>query len=232
MTKDGDSMNIRLRAGIFALGLLLPGCMKYYELSTTEFPQGSLVEQKANLAQQYLRSIKLYDQFATVALFDSLWLSPDVRTYFAKRFCDKRGKDSETHKAIQNRQLEETNHWIGFYVLADIRTRNHTSLNEKNAAWTFYLTVNKTTKLEPISMKEAELEPEYLALFGRCFNNFKTTYLVKFPAYGLDGKPYINSANPELSLHVCGPAQEGIAQWNIGPTPQTIAVNNEDFYWV
>ena len=225
-------MNRCIRAGLFALGLLLPGCIKYHELSKSEFPQGTLVEEQSALSQQYVRSVKLYDHFTTIALFDTLWLSPEVRTYFANRFCAKRGKDNETRKAIENRQLEETNHWIGFYVLADIRTKPQTSLNEKNAAWTFHLTINNKITVEPLSIKEMELEPEYQALFGHRFNNFKTIYLIKFPAYGLDAKQYINSDKPALSLAICGPRQEGKAQWNIGATPQITAMNDDDFYWI
>jgi hypothetical protein len=212
--------------------LLLPGCIKYYELSTTEFNQGKEVEQKSLLTQNFVRTIRLYDQFSTIALFDSLWLSPDVRTSYSKRFCDKRGKDEATLKAIENRQLEETNHWIGFYVLADIRTRHNTSLNEKNAAWTFYLTINDKIKVEPLSIKEVELEPEYQEIFGHRFNNFKTAYLVKFPAYGLDGKPYITTPKPTLSLHVCGPQREGTAVWNKSTCSQTMARRDDDFYWI
>lgn len=224
-------MNKTALAGLFALGLLLPGCIKYYELSTTEFPQGDEITPQSVLTENYVRSIKIYNQFETVALFDILWLSSDVRTYFANRFCTKRGKDLESHKAIESRQLEETNHWVGFYVLSDIRTRNQTSLKEKNAAWTMHLTINDKIKLEPISITEVELEPEYLALFGHRFNNFKSIYLVKFPAYDLDGKPYITIPKPSLVLTVCGPKREGKAVWNKQTCSQTTAMNDEDFYW-
>lgn len=218
---------------LFLLAMLfLPGCIKYHELSTTEFPQGKVVEQQAVLATNYLRSIKLYNQFETIAGFDMLWLSSDVRSYFAQRFCAKRGKDAESFKAIESRQQEETNHWIGFYVLSDIRTRGHVSLKEKNAAWTMFLTIDKKTKVEPLSIKEVELEPEYQAIFGHRFNSFKSVYLVKFPAYGLDGKPYITTPKPSLTLTVCGLQREGSAVWNKQTCSKTTALNDEDFYWV
>lgn len=225
-------MNKWIHAGLFVLTLLLPGCVKYYELSTTEFNQGSEVTQKTLLTKNFVRSIKLYDQFETVASFDALWLSPDVRSSYAKRFCSKRGKDDATLQAIENRQLEETNHWVGFYVLADIRTKHNISLNEKNAAWTFYLTINDKIKVDPISIKEVELEPEYQEIFGHRFNNFKTAYLMKFPAYGLDNKPYITTPTPSLKLHACGPQREGYALWNRFSCSQTKAQRDEDFYWV
>ncbi len=225
-------MNKTALAGLFALGLLLPGCIKYYELSTTEFPQGDIVTAQSVLADNYIRSVKIYKEFETMALFDFMWLAADVRTYYAERFCAKRGKDLESRKAIESRQLEETNHWIGFYVLADIRMKNQTSLKEKNAAWTMHLLVNDKIKLETLSIKEVELEPEYQVLFGTRFNNFKTVYLVKFPAYDLDGKPYITVPKPSLVLTICGPEQEGKAVWNKQSCSQTTAMNhNEDFYW-
>lgn len=212
--------------------LVFPGCIKYYELSTTEFPQGNEVARQSVLAANYLRSIKLYDQFQTIACFDMLWLSSDVRSYFAQRFCSKRGKDAESFKAVESRQQEETNHWIGFYVLSDIRSRAHVSLKEKNAAWTMYLTIDKKNKVEPLSIKEVELEPEYQAIFGHRFNSFKSVYLVKFPAYGLDGKPYIKTPKPSLILTVCGLQREGSAVWNKQTCSKTTALKDEDFYWI
>lgn len=228
----GERMNKLPIAGLFAATLLLPGCIKYYELSTTEFPQGNEIKQQTTLAENYIRSIKIYNQFETVALFDALWLSSDVRTYYAQRFSEKRGKDTESLKAIESRQLEETNHWIGFYVLSDIRARNQSSLKEKNAAWTMHLMVNDKIKLEPISIKEVELDPEYQALFGTRFTHFKSIYLVKFPAYDLDGKPYIAIPKPSLVLTMCGPQREGKAVWNKQSCSQTMVMNDhEDFYW-
>lgn len=224
-------MNKTALAGLFALGLLLPGCIKYYELSTTEFPQGQTITPQAVLTKNYLRTIRIYNEFETIAAFDMLWLSPEVRTYYANRFCNKRGKDTESLKAVESRQLEETNHWIGFYVLSDIRNRNHASLKEKNAAWTFHLTINDKITVEPLSIKEVELEPEYQALFGHRFNSFKSVYLIKFPAYGLDGKPYITTPKPSLVLHVAGPQKESKAVWNKTSCSQTNVLNDEDFYW-
>jgi hypothetical protein len=145
----------------------------------------------------------------------------------------KRGKDTEVLKAIESRQLEETNHWIGFYLLSDIRIRKHDSLKEKNAAWTFHLTIDDKVTLEPTSIKEVELEPEYQVLFNHRFNNFKTVYLVKFPAYGMESTPYITTPKPSLVLTVAGPVREGTAVWNKKSCSQTILVgNHDDFYWV
>lgn len=224
-------MNKTAFAGLFIAIFLLPGCIKYYELSTTEFPQGELIQAPSLLKKNYVRSAKIYNEFATVASFDALLLAPEVRTFFAERSCNKRGKDKETTKAIKSRQLEETNHWIGFYVLADIRTRNNTALKEKNAAWTLYLTIEDTVKLEPLSIKEVELEPEYQTVFGQLFNNFKNVYLVKFPAHSIDGKAYTGANKPKLKLTFAGPKHECSALWDTQSCSYKETGNDEDFYW-
>lgn len=225
-------MNRIALMGFCFTSLLLSGCVKYYELSTTEFPQGSSAPSQATLKKRFVRSLKLYNQFETIAAFDVLWLSPEVRSNYAQRFCAKRGKDADALKAIESRQIEETNHWIEFYILSDIRKRGHGSLKEKNAAWTVHLTINNKVTLESMSIKEVELEAEYQTIFGHLYNSFKNIYLVKFPAYGLDGKQYITTPHPTIKLTIAGPEREGSLVWDKASCTQKLEINNdEDFYW-
>ncbi len=214
-------------------GLLLPGCIKYYELSKTEFPQGKPIRQQKYLRTTYMRDINLYKEFTTLALLDVLWLSPEVQKYYADRHSAKCGKNSAMRQALQNQHADDARNWISFYVLADVRTRGGVPLNDKKPPWTFYLTINNTTTIEPHSIKPVEeLDAEYQALFGTRANGFKTLYHLTFPAYELDTKPYLNMKKYKMTLTFAGPHHEGETTWESTQPPHSYKNNDEDFYWV
>jgi len=116
-------------------------CVKYYEVAESEFPQGEEQEDKREVVHNNLRSVAVYDQYQTQALFDALWLSDEVRTTYVDMYCTRRGRLDEGKESLLRRQLEENRHWISFYILTDIRDNQYLGLNEKNALWTVYLEV-------------------------------------------------------------------------------------------
>jgi hypothetical protein len=131
------------------------------------------------------------EQFTTLAQFDAIFLSDQTRIAYVDMFCSKRGKSKEAQEAMLERQLEENRHWISFYVLADVRDVFNGAMNDKTPVWTPYLELDGR-KLEPVTIKEIELEPEYINLFGSKLNSFKTSYLVSFSAQDQSGKLYLD----------------------------------------
>ena len=149
---------------------LMPGCVPYHKLAKTEFPQGSEHKDKREMVHNYVRTAKVYDQFKTQAIFDAIWLSDEARTVYTELYSKRRGKDNGACEALLKRQLEENHHWISMYVLADIRHKTNVSLHDKNALWTLCLEAKNGERVEPISVKEVEVEPEYQSIFGHRFN--------------------------------------------------------------
>ncbi len=208
--------------------LCVTSCVKYYEVVKTEFPQGT-AKKSPNLVAQYLKSVSIYDQFKTRALFDVLWLSEVVRTEYVHRYAERRGKDAQAHAELLNRQLEENKHWISCYLLADIRDRFNPRLNEKEALWSVYLRFTNGETIEPVSIKEVELESEYQNFFGSRFNPFKTVYLVKFPATNREGEAYPCSPG-DFVFVVAAPDREALVTWSPLHTAEN-KKQDEDFYW-
>lgn len=212
---------------------LFSGCVKYYETLPSEFPQGGEKGDYRAISANYVKSARVYDQFLTRAFFDALWLSDEVRVAYAKLYCAKRGKSSEDTEAFIVRQREENKHWTTFYVLADVRDRDGTSLSDREKApWTFYLKIGDY-KVEAVSVKEIELEPEFRAFFDQQFNSFKTAYAVKFPArekFDGEADKKIDKKKEPIQLMIESVYKSVKLSWSPWDKKKEV-LRNEDFYW-
>lgn len=220
------------------LVLFITGCVPYYKLSKKEFPQGDDLQATKEIAKNFVKSQSVYDQFTTLAKFDVMWLSDAIRVAYVDLVCQKRGKSQDARDALLNRQLEENRHWISFYVLADIRDDVNSSLTDKNPVWTPYLEIDGT-KFEPVTIKEIELEPEYVNLFDGNVNSFKTEYLVSFAAQDLAGKFYLKDHN-SLKFVISSVEKMCSVTWDLNKVNKNInqkkcdkkgSKRNIDFYW-
>lgn len=217
---------------VLPLAILLPGCIQYHKVVQSEFPQGKNHHDHRAIVHNHLRSVAIYRQFETMAKFDALWFSDYMRTCYANLYAARRGMRSEAYDAYLRRQLEENNHWITFYLLADIRDKAHISMSEKNTAWTLYLDADGE-KIRPESIKEieSEMEPEVQGFFGHRFNFMKAAYIVKFPARNADGRRYDYTCE-RLKLHVSSSYKHDYMCWDIAEADKIKKVpRDEDFYW-
>jgi hypothetical protein len=227
-----------------SLGLivLISGCVPYHKLSQKEFPQGTDLKNSYDVSKLFIRSQSVYDQFTTLAQFDAIWLSDQTRVAYVEMYCKKRGKNEKAKEAMLARQLEENHHWISFYVLADVREVFNSAMNDKNPVWTPYLKLDKEC-IEPVSIKEIELEPEYISIFGTKYNSFKTAYLISFPAKNdTTNKMYLDGAK-KLNLVTSSVDKSCILQWDLENLTKKISnkkfsgkkikktKKDLDFYW-
>jgi len=195
----------RLMSASIALTMLLlfPSCIKYHTLIKSEFPQGKKLEDSREIVYNYIRTARIYEQFSTQAIFEVLLLSDHTRKEFADQYVERRGKSKIEHKALVTRELGENKQWISFYVLADIRDKEHLSMADKNSSWTMYLesydAQGNEKHIKPYSITpvdENDLAHEYKHLFAHRFY-FKNIYLVKFPVRGLDGVDSLRDLAPQ-----------------------------------
>jgi hypothetical protein len=220
---------------LFVMGSLLcmfSSCIKYQDLIKSEFPQGNDVSDKRDVAAKYVRNGTVYDEFQTKGVFSALLLSDEVRTAYVDIFAHKRGLSALAQEEMLKRQLEENRHWISVYVIADIRDKTYTSLSEKNAFWTLFITCDEK-KIIPESIKEVDLEPEFQLFFGPSFTLFKTAYLIKFPLahkeHELSTAP-INYKKISLTIESTYKACELLWFTSQLKTKKKV-MRNEDFYW-
>lgn len=162
--------------------LLLPGCTRYYGWALTIMKQGQPVDTYINIVMQYIRSEHVYDGFKTLAHFDVLWLSDEVRTVYSLVRAQKRCLTQNEYNNLLQEELDLNKKFISFYVLSAIR-HNYGSdlLDSENAEWSMCLCVEDTV-YKPISIEEVELGPEITLFFGKRYTVFKNIYQVNFDA--------------------------------------------------
>jgi len=72
--------------------ILLPGCAGVVDWAETTFKQAEGYQYNRELVNEYIRSIRIYDQFTTIAIFDALWLSDEIRTEYADLYVKMHGR--------------------------------------------------------------------------------------------------------------------------------------------
>jgi len=187
---------------------LLSGCGRIIDWGVDNVPQGESLEDYAATPKKYIRSIKMYDQFTTIGMFDALWLSDGVRTAYANSYCLKHGRSEDRRQAFLRRQLEENKHFITFYVLAPYDIE----LNEENTKWSLSLRIGDDF-FSPVEIKETDLSPEYIAFFGKKFNRFRIAYQVKFDAQDVEDNSLLDTDVATMSLYFRSVEKEGIMSW-------------------
>lgn len=161
----------------FIMLVTLSGCSRWIDWAERTFYQGEARCPSRAVPKRYLRSVVAYDQFTTIAMFDALWLSDEVKTAFTDTYMLKFGKSQERKLAFLRRQLEESKHYISFYVLSSYRM----VLGDPQSEWSLFLSIDDQF-FTPVEIKEVDLDPVYIAFFGRKINQFKLVYRVKFDA--------------------------------------------------
>ena len=202
---------LKFPMGLVSCVVFFSGCGRVVDWAKEKVPQGQKHKADITSPEKYVRSAKLHDQFKTVAIFDAMWASDEVRTAFANLVAFKSGKNDEQRKAFLRRQLAENDHFILFYVLStDIA-----ELGESSSDWTLFLQVgNRSFAAKEI--KQIDLCPEYKAFFGKKFNRYKIAYRVKFDAKDVDESPLIKKDTYEMSLRFMSMKKETTLSWNVG----------------
>lgn len=220
---------------------LFPSCIKYYKLANTEFHQGQAHNDNRKALEDAKKKVAVYNEFETKAIFDVLYLSDSVKVAYVDKCTQKKGLDLNAKNSLLTKELEQNKFWTTFYVLADLRDRRKTSLNDKNSPWSFYLLLKNSVTLQPITIKEIDVEPEYQYLFGSRFTMFQRYYEIKFPAKDVNNNLYINNNEP-FELVISGAHKETHVKFN-DPMQASAAnkynvnskgkiLSDEDFYWL
>jgi hypothetical protein len=209
-------MKQKLSRYLIFLGLpfILSGCCNRYVVWLRDvFYQGSSVETERAVVEQYIRSEHIYDQLTTLAHFDALWLSDEVRSAFSFVHAQKLCLSEERYQVFLRRQLEENTHYISFYVLAAIPTSFGSDvLTDKDADWSFCLTINDKT-YRPVQITLVDLQPEYSMFFGSRYTRFKKAYQVRFDARDDHGDLLLSPSTPYIKLWFSRVDRKACAVW-------------------
>lgn len=188
--------------------LLLSGCGGVVDWVEDSFSQGKEYSYNRKLVNEYLKSIRLYDQFTTVALFDALWLSDEIKTEYADMYVKIHGRSEDVRNTFLRRQLKANSNELSFYVLS----LNDVSLNVKPVQWLLHLEIDGEKYL-PSSVKSVELVPEYILFFGKHLTKHKRVYEVKFDNKNPDGNDILTDQSKKMSLVFSGPHLHSSMDW-------------------
>ena len=161
---------------ILPILLLLSGCGKrFVNWGKETFNQADEVSVKSSIdvARKYVKTVRLYDEFTTLGIFDVLWLSDDVRRAYTQLYTTKRGLDEQTYQSIEQRQLAINNHRISFYVLAyQPHEPKLKLLDNAESNWSIYLKNNKLTLLRfSLLLSTMYNYFTFYIVFNLCCNN-------------------------------------------------------------
>ncbi len=192
--------------------VLLPGCagtMK--DWSNQTFTQSKKHKNTLDSVKTYVKQINMYDQLNTIGLFDALWLSDEVRHYYAIKYAEMAGK-SEDETMIMLRRLYKANaHAITFYVLVPYDI----TLAIKPIEWAIFLEIDDK-KYQPVFVKKCEVPTQYQPIFGKRFNPHKQPYEVKFDRYDTNGNDILKyDITHVMKLYFSTQKYIQCAQWDI-----------------
>lgn len=185
--------------GIF----FLSGCNKIINWGQENFKQTPVYcENVIKAAQTFVRSSIVYSQFATVAMFDAIFLTDQARMLYVDYHKQTTAISLEQESLLRARMTNENKYFISFYVIGhqkehlyntskDLFTgsyhKNSELLGGKDATWNVTMIVNGR-EYTPESVRVVDLPFEYREFFKGRFSQHSNTYLVRFSPVGADQK--------------------------------------------
>ncbi len=215
-------MKLQLRSLLAVSVVLLSGCGGVKDWVNETFSQGKLHKEDKKVIDSYIRSLKIYDQFETVALFDVIWTSNKIRTLYANTYASMHGRSQEVRKTFLRRQLKANDHFVSFYVLST----HEIPLNEKPPTWVTYLNIGDK-KYAPVEVKTVELAPEYILFFGSRLSKHKRPYEIRFDRKDTEGKDILEGATT-MSLVFSGPRHYSSVKWAVEKDDAPEVKENKD----
>jgi len=98
---------VRTITFVISTVLLLPGCGRIMDWGKRTLYQGEVLNADYAIPRSFMRSAHAYDQFATVARFDVLWLSPEVRTSYVDFNVRLGGRNPDQRALLLKKQQDE-----------------------------------------------------------------------------------------------------------------------------
>lgn len=222
-------MKLRLMI-LFCLLFSLPGC-RYIRWGKDVFYQSKIQFTYDALRNDYIRTLRLYDQFTTLGLFDVLWLSDEIRTIYSKEQAALFGWSDAEYQTFLQKQLAKNDSEISFYILASTPHVQDIMLTEDATPWTMYLRIDGVN-YHPKSLEYIEdLTQPYKSFFGKRYTMFRSIYLLSFSAKTASGCPIITTSTRSFSLcfHRPGIVDECIAWEIVSPGKARICcIDNPD----
>jgi len=203
------------------------GCYRYIDWAATIVDQADKIETCIGLAKPYLKAARVYDQFTTLALFDALWLHEDVVDAYVCAHAAKYAFNDEQYHKFLDKQIEENEPYISFYLLATIYGPSGIMLTDVNPLWVVQLKVGDHY-YNPAKIRLVELPHEYRYFFGKRWNIFKKPYLLQFDSYDQNNIPIVGPLTREVELVFRRVGHETSMLWCLDSQGRAIVTDSLD----
>ena len=207
----------------------ISGCNKIVEWGKENFKQAHRYEQElVKRVKPYIKSTVVYEILATIADFDAMMLTDDVRMAYVDYYGKRHLMSEEKESIMRQRLLNENKYYISFYVLGSQAENLYPTnkslftgeyykmqplLGDKDAEWQVRMQIGKT-QYAPDSIRVVDLPTEYQHFFGTRYSQFKSVYLVKFDALDeYDREILPSSKKQDVSLVFTSPRYQGSLEW-------------------
>lgn len=175
--------------------IFLPSCYRFINWSKVEFNQACNVKYEyLENAQNYIRTVKVYEQLDTLGIFDALLLSEPTERFFVTSHADKYNLTSQEKNQFLIDRVKKLDGIIAFYVLIQEPKACGEPFDERDAFWK----VRMDTRLGqflPNLIKKVDISCEYRMIFGKRFNRFKKAYYVEFDGFSKEGKNILQESD-------------------------------------
>lgn len=186
--------------------LILSGCGGIFDWTKETFLKGDSHKITLEETRAYIKSGTIYNQLTTIAIFDALWLSDDVKTFYAACDAAMYGKSVALQSRLLERELALNKTSLTFYVLS-LNTINLIG----NSLWNVYLKIGDCT-YQSIETKIVELPAAYQYLFGKVLTRHKKVYQVSFDRFDENKKDILNTEEP-MHLYISSPSYYLALSW-------------------
>ncbi len=179
-------MKMPILISVIACLAVLPGCYQIEGWERDHFYQGAKYfpniddpQTPINIVKRNMRTMRVYDEFGTLGIFDALWLNDEVRQVYIDLHARRMGLSPEMEQQLLRRQMAEQQDALSFFVIAYAPNTTMPLDEEGNAPWTIFLKT-PVGQLRPLSIRIVELSVEYKYVLSNYLSKHKTVYLVRF----------------------------------------------------
>ncbi len=184
------------------------GCGRLIDLCKETIPQSATYSLDKKIIKQYTKSVRFYDEFQMIAMFDVLWLSDDIRTMYGNHYSLMHGSTIDATTEAVRRQLQANEKMVSFYILSLRADPLHIS----NPTWIVYLEVDEH-RYQPQEIKFVELLPFYITVFGKLCTNHKQACEVKFSRFDQEGRDIMQAKR--MSVRFGNQKYYGSVSWEM-----------------
>jgi hypothetical protein len=167
---------------------------------------GPSVEAKGyrEVLEQWTRSAEVYEGFEMRLQVKATYKSLPFRHAYVDEYAEKYLIDENLQRVLMEKELETSETYNEFFLSAFTPVDSWNDFEKKDSIWKLYLEDDLGRRVEPISIKRADIKDPRLKAFFPYLNYWTKGYNVKFPGYDERGELIGGKDANRLRLVVTG----------------------------